>query len=74
MKYLELIVYYYAQARLVVLLDAFINAILNAPVKLVPSPRRMAKAGTKIIDATINPVPISKELFLGLFAFVPVNS
>jgi hypothetical protein len=45
-------------------LDAFIRAILNAPVKLEPKPKRMANAGTIIIDATAKPVPNSKEPLL----------
>ncbi|MFI3188436.1 hypothetical protein BCS42_04790 [Crenothrix sp. D3] len=49
-------------------LDAFMSAILNAPVKLAPNPSRIANAGTKIIDATTKPVPNSKEPLLLLVA------
>lgn len=44
--------------------DAFIRAILNAPVKLAPKPSLTAKAGTKIMDATTKPVPNNKEPLL----------
>jgi hypothetical protein len=51
-------------ALLTARLDAFIRAILNAPVKLVPKPNLTAKAGTKIMDATTKPVPSNKEPLL----------
>jgi hypothetical protein len=51
-------------ALLTARLDAFIRAILNAPVKLVPNPNLTAKAGTKIMDATTKPVPSNKEPLL----------
>jgi len=49
---------------LTALFEAFIRAILNAPVKLAPKPNLTAKAGTKIMDATTKPVPNNKEPFL----------
>ena len=45
-------------------LEAFIRAILKAPVKLAPKPIRTAKAGTKIMDATTKPVPNNKAPLL----------
>ncbi|MDO9215142.1 MAG: hypothetical protein Q7U23_15090 [Methylococcales bacterium] len=50
------------------------SAILNAPVKLAPSPSRIANAGNKIMDATTKPVPNSKEPSLFLLASDCVNS
>ena len=40
------------------LLDAFIKAMRRAPVKLAPSPSRIANAGRIIIDVTASPAPI----------------
>jgi hypothetical protein len=54
-------------------LDAFIRAILNAPVKLAPKPNLSAKAGTKTMDATTKPVPINKEPLLGFLISVCAN-
>jgi hypothetical protein len=51
-------------ALLTARLDAFIRAILKAPVKLVPKPNLTAKAGTKIMDAITKPVPSNKEPLL----------
>ena len=54
-------------------LDAFIRAILNAPVKLAPKPSLVAKAGTKIMDATTKPVPINKAPLLVFLTSVRAN-
>jgi hypothetical protein len=53
--------------------DAFIRAILNAPVKLAPKPSLTANAGTKIIDATTKPVPNNKEPLLVFLTSVRAN-
>jgi hypothetical protein len=43
-------------------LDAFINAMRMAPVRLGPIPIEVARAGTKIRDAKANPVLNASEL------------
>jgi hypothetical protein len=47
-------------------LEAFISAIRIAPVRLGPTPRLVARAGTKIREAKARPVPNSKEPVMGL--------
>lgn len=49
-------------------LEAFINAILRAPVRLALKPRRIANAGTKIIEATANPAPKTKPAVFSCWA------
>ena len=41
--------------------EAFIRAILSAPVRLGPKPMDVASAGTRISDANASPVPTIKE-------------
>ena len=50
------------------LVDAFIKTILSAPVKLALKPKRIANAGTKIIDVMANPAPNIKALVLTVCA------
>ena len=56
------------------MLDAFINAIRNAPVKLAPKPIRIATAGKIIIEVTARPAPSNNAVLLCFEAMIKTSN